>query len=106
MRKLIQFALLAGLLSVPSVIAQTLPGDPYEGQQLARQVCSICHSVEKGGDAVSPKGAPAFQDVADNPAINPISLRVFLQTPHETMPNLILTEAETDDVIAYILSMR
>ncbi len=52
---------------------------------------------------VSSAGAPAFQDVADNPAI---SLRVFLRTPHETMPDLILTAAETDNVIAYILSLK
>jgi hypothetical protein len=29
---------------------------------------------------------------------------VFLKTSHPTMPNLVLTNTETEDVIAYILS--
>ena len=55
---------------------------------------------------VSSAGAPAFQDVADNPAIAAIGPRVFLRTPHETMPDLILAAAETGNVIAYILSLK
>jgi hypothetical protein len=31
---------------------------------------------------------------------------VFLRSPHRNMPNLILSEAESDDVIAYILSLK
>jgi hypothetical protein len=34
------------------------------------------------------------------------SLRVFLRTPHTRMPDFILSRAETDDVISYILSLR
>jgi hypothetical protein len=33
-------------------------------------------------------------------------LRVFLQTPHDRMPDLHLSREEIDDLIAYILSMR
>jgi hypothetical protein len=35
-----------------------------------------------------------------------MSLRAFLQTPHPTMPNLMLTPDETDDVIAYLLTLK
>jgi hypothetical protein len=31
---------------------------------------------------------------------------VFFQSPHPTMPNLVLSPEETDNVIAYILSLR
>ena len=34
-----------------------------------------------------------------------IALKVALRTSHETMPNLILNETETNDVVAYILSL-
>jgi hypothetical protein len=35
-----------------------------------------------------------------------MSLRAFLQTPHLTMPNLILSAKETDDIIAYLLALK
>jgi mono/diheme cytochrome c family protein len=35
-----------------------------------------------------------------------MSLRVFLQTPHANMPNFQLSRAETDAIVAYILSLR
>jgi mono/diheme cytochrome c family protein len=86
--------------------AESLPGNAWEGQQLAERVCSACHHVEKGGIGVSLAGAPAFQAIADDPAVTETALQVFFRMPHEGMPDLILTPAETDDAIAYILSLR
>jgi len=34
------------------------------------------------------------------------ALRAFFQTPHPKMPNLILTPEQSDDVIAFLLSLR
>ena len=34
------------------------------------------------------------------------ALRVFLGTPHATMPNLRLAPEQADDLIAYILSLK
>ena len=45
------------------------------------------------------------QTFAD-PAVTELSLRVFLQTPHRNMPNLQLSQKETDDVIGFILSLK
>jgi hypothetical protein len=45
------------------------------------------------------------QTFAD-PAVKELSLRVFLQTPHRNMPNLQLSQKETDDVIGFILSRK
>ena len=99
--------LLAWMASAaPAPADNTLPGNPVEGRRFAGTVCIACHYVETEDRGVSSAGAPAFQDVADDPAITAISLRVFLRTPHETMPDLILTAAETDNVIAYILSLK
>jgi hypothetical protein len=38
--------------------------------------------------------------------VTALSLRVYLQTPHATMPNIVLTPEETDDVISYILTLK
>ncbi len=94
------------LLASGSVQAEGLVGDPDRGRRLAEETCAVCHTVASGDRTYSLIGAPPFQAVADDPAVTNVSLRVFLQTPHETMPDLVLTAPETDDVIAYILSMK
>jgi len=96
----------AVLLAAIPALAQTYPGDPVAGANFARQVCAVCHFVESDDLGLSWSGAPAFQEVADDPAVTEVSLRVFLRTPHEDMPNFMLTPAETDDVISYILSLK
>jgi hypothetical protein len=50
--------------------------------------------------------APPFQAVADDPAATEMALRVFLRTPHATMPDLRQTPEQTDDLIACILSLK
>jgi hypothetical protein len=49
---------------------------------------------------------PSFQSIADLPSTTGLSLKVFLRSPHRNMPNLLVSEAESDDVIAYILSLK
>ena len=81
-------------------------GDIGAGHALARKTCAECHRVEK--NEKSPKLSPvkSFQDIAHNPARTALSLRVFLRTTHHEMPNFVLTEAETDNLIAYIHSLK
>ena len=93
-------------LAAASALAQALPGDPVAGRALAEKVCAECHRIEKGDHTSKIALTPAFQDVANNKAITETSLRVFFQTPHAKMPNLVLTEIETDDIMAYILSLK
>ena len=83
-------------------------GDVAAGGELARRWCSNCHVVGRGpgtspatGDAV-----PTFASVASMPSTTVLSLRAFLQTPHQRMPDFALSRAETDDLIAYILSLK
>ena len=85
--------------------AQDLPGDPAAGARLAREVCAKCHLVSED-QAIDPAVGPSLLEVAEHPATTEMSLRAFLQTPHPTMPNLMLTPDETDDVIAYLLTLK
>jgi mono/diheme cytochrome c family protein len=98
--------LLAGLAGLAPAPAQELPGDPQAGRSLAVTVCAACHEVEKGARGGMLPDPPGFQRLADDSAMTALALRVFLRTPHRDMPNLILTDAESDDVIAYILGLR
>jgi cytochrome c2 len=81
-------------------------GDAKKGASLAQMVCAECHAVGSG-DSRSPNAkAPTFTSVAATRGMSEMALRVWLQSPHPTMPNLMLGEGEKDDVIAYILSLK
>jgi mono/diheme cytochrome c family protein len=100
---------LAGIIAVSSAataLAQQV-GEPFNGRVLATRVCAECHAIEAGAAAAkSPnENAPAFAAVANTAGINELALTVFLRSFHPTMPNLILSDAQTRDVIAYILSL-
>ncbi len=83
-------------------------GDPVAGERFAMLTCAECHMVAVGQSGLYRADAPPFPDLAQMPSTTALSLRVFLQTPHakRSMPDLVLTENQMDDVIAYILSLR
>jgi cytochrome c len=86
--------------------AQPYPGDPEAGRVFAINTCSSCHVVAARQAQPSTDAVPTFATIARDPATTETRLRVFLQTPHARMPDLILSRAETDDLISYILSLR
>jgi mono/diheme cytochrome c family protein len=77
------------------------PGDAAAGKRLADATCAGCHSAPVG-----PRRAPDFRAIAAMPSTTALSLGVFMRTSHPTMPNVMLTPTELDDVISYILSLR
>jgi mono/diheme cytochrome c family protein len=107
MRRLIlpYLAAAAILTALSPALAQPNEGDPAAGRQTATKLCSSCHQVlpiflpDKGD-------APSFQSIVDLPSTTGISLYVFLHSNHKNMPNLILSSAESNDLIAYILSLK
>jgi len=86
--------------------ADDVPGDVVAGRSLVVKECNECHSVSPDQRAVRLDAAPGFDEIAAKPQTTAISLRAFLQQSHPTMPNLILTDAERDNVIAFILSLK
>ena len=87
------------------LLAQPVAGDPASGRLLATRLCSSCHRVlpmtlPDEGDP------PSFQSIADQPSTTGISLNVFLHSNHNNMPDFILSSAESNDLIAYILSLK
>lgn len=88
-----------------SAAAGELLGDPTAGQKLAEDVCSACHVIASDQTSTTNVDAPVFSDLAKMPRVTALSLRVFLETPHDVMPDLHLGRDETDNIIAYILSL-
>jgi len=82
-------------------------GDVRAGRDLAVTSCSECHQVVPRRWTRRPAGgAPDFVDIANAPGATRTSLFVFLHSPHPTMPSLVLSDRESNDVIAYLLSLR
>ena len=76
------------------------------GRLLAQQVCGECHAVGMQELGSPNSQAPSFAAIAATPGMTAMALRVFLNTSHSSMPNIILTNDQTNEIVVYILSMR
>jgi cytochrome c len=96
---------LAVAAAAPIAAAQEVRGNAADGRRLAEQWCGSCHQLDPAG--VPPRAnAPSLPQVAQLPSTTALALRVFLRTSHSDMPNIQLTEADTDDLVAFILSLK
>lgn len=103
-RKIIAAAALS--LALPLLTsAAARAADADTGARLARQWCANCHLIDHAGpNTTVPQGPPSFRTIAKRVHVD--ALRVFLSHPHGKMPDLTLSRAEIDDLIAYIQSLR
>jgi cytochrome c len=76
-------------------------GDPENGRAMAERWCTSCHAVGRG--TAGSDAAPSFPTLARERSQE--QLRRWLSEPHPPMPNLALTRAEIEDVVAYLLSL-
>ena len=98
-----------GILTVVGMAALFAVGearsDDSRGFFIARQWCSGCHSISSSQS--SPKlEAPTFRAIADEPSTTEYALRIFLRTPHPTMPNFVLEPLDITDLASYIASLK
>jgi mono/diheme cytochrome c family protein len=101
MRRVVLIAsLLAG--GGPALAAQV--GDPQAGFTYAKEVCSKCHGISAEKSPL-PK-ATRFREIADRPGITGTALRVWMETSHPTMPNIVVSHQDMLNVIAYILDLK
>ena len=69
------------------------PGNRELGRLIAQEWCSDCHRInERAMPRVGT--APDFSSIARMPSVTEMSLRVFLLTPHGTMPRYQFTSKE------------
>ena len=97
-------------LGMAVLMAVSLPlaaqaGDPAEGRRLSLQWCTSCHVVDENQDNAS-DAAPPFFEIANDPARTSGGLRAWLANPHPPMPPVNLSHRETEDIIAYLESLR
>jgi len=96
----------AAIVTLSCVAPAPAQEDPSLGETLAYEVCSECHAVAPGILQSPNPDATPFQVLADTPGMNGLAIRVFLQSPHRTMPLLVLDAEEIESVSAYILSLE
>src|SRR5262245_7393170 len=97
-------AIAATALAGPSAMAQDTSA---AGLALARQLCSECHDVERSPQPRSPNpAAPPFATIANVPGMTGMALSAALQSPHRTMPNVMLDTNQLSSIVAYVLSLR
>ena len=94
----------AGLLAILSTAEAQEAGNAEAGHAYAKKVCAECHAVERGETEIL--NPPSFQIVADFPGITERALAVWLRNPHPNMPDFILPQADMENVIAYIMSLK
>lgn len=75
------------------------------GHRLAEAWCKGCHSIDVA-TAGATTGPPDFSAIANRASTTALSLKVFFQTSHRSMPNLIIAPDQADDLVDYILSLR
>ena len=86
--------------------AQPFMGDAERGRKMALEICAECHNVLLSPEVERADAPRSFTAIARDPVYTPTSLRVFLSTPHNQMPDFIFTRAQQDDLIAYLMQMR
>ena len=102
--KLALFAFLLPLVAAvaPGCAAADDGAGATSGRRIAEMWCAQCHAID-AGVTVSPRPpAPRFWVLSRDPAATSTAIRVLLQTPHKTMPNIRFSPQEVDDLIAYI----
>jgi cytochrome c len=98
-------AVLAAAFSTAAITSGGASADPAAGKSLAQKWCAECHAIQ--GDRLSTNlAAPTFPELAAEPSITEYTLRAFLRTPHETMPNITFTPDQMDDIVDYIISLK
>lgn len=88
--------------------------DVDAGKRVALKICSTCHVVarDQPGPPLLSHPAPSFAAIANRRSTNEDSLRLFITKTHATiqgppaMPNPQLTDDQTRDVAAYLMSLR
>jgi hypothetical protein len=96
---------IAAALALPAeALAQ--PGSSHSlGRQVAIELCSSCHRVIEG-QRLPGQNVASFFAIANLPSTTALSLKVFLRSNHKGMPNLIVSESDTDKLIDHILSLK
>jgi mono/diheme cytochrome c family protein len=93
---------LLAALALVTCSRSVFAADAKRGKEFARHVCALCHVVMEGQNQRDPD-APSFQAIATSQRFREQGMEVLSEN-HPKMPNIALTQQQSDDVGAYIRS--
>jgi mono/diheme cytochrome c family protein len=96
---------LVWMLAFALPLSTASAADSARGADLARRWCTSCHVPGTAARAGTDAGPP-FAQMAADPAYTDARLRGWLADPHPPMPNLNLSRADIEDVIAHIRGLK
>jgi mono/diheme cytochrome c family protein len=85
-----------------SVGAPAIAANLDRGAHLASIWCSSCHIINAAGSGHAEDGVPSLPSISRG-GMSPGALRAFLSHPHGGMPDLSLTRAEINDLVALVI---
>src|SRR5215813_6558399 len=104
---------IARLIGSIAIVGTLLAAAPARAQEaanagliLARQLCSECHAIERAPGRSPNPASPPFEIIANVPGMTAMALSAALQSPHRSMPNVMLDSNQLSSIVAYILSLR
>jgi mono/diheme cytochrome c family protein len=101
-----RIAMVAIVVGTFATVSAVKAQDIQHGRRLALEVCATCHAVLPGQIRSAVAEAPSFEAVAATPGMTAMALNVWLTAQsHPTMPNIILSPIDVQDVSGYILSL-
>lgn len=103
-RYVLMAAVVITLGAVPAVAEDDI--NIARGLRYARANCAKCHGVEANDTSSPVAAAPPFQTVAAMPSMTGRALTVWLESPHPSMPMLVVPDGERGNLISYILSLK
>jgi mono/diheme cytochrome c family protein len=90
-----------------SNVGNSKPSDrtASEGYRLAEAWCKSCHAIDPHMAGILDH-APSFEVIANRHGTTELSLKVFLRTSHQDMPDLVIAPDQADALANYILSLK
>jgi mono/diheme cytochrome c family protein len=104
MKRYPQVLYLSAALTLLGGIGTTRAQNVENGLRLSERWCSGCHAI--GSAPVKFKGVSSFASIANKETITSDMIASFLRLPHATMPNLPLRRKDTQDIAAFIMTMK
>ena len=110
-RKMDRMLLMAGMLVMATPGAGALAatdglGNPGYGRGVAIDLCGDCHLVSPDQSPDGMRPGPDLMERVRQPEITELALRTYLRTTHPVMPNIMLTQEQADDIIAYLMTFK
>lgn len=82
-------------------------GSVARGLAYAETNCASCHGISADDPASPNLDAPPFTELAnDTPGMTGLALNVWLRSPHEQMPHLLIPADRAEDLWAYMSSLK